>query len=84
MASAAASCMECAHHVSHPGHLAASADHPDECLVCQFLHLVYTAAATMVLVPLVVLSRSRRFYLNSSRAQMKPWAFFTRGPPSVW
>ena len=55
VASAAVDCIDCAHHVHHSGHLTTSADHVDDCLLCQFLHLVYTVAATTVLVPLVIL-----------------------------
>ena len=81
--SAAVDCVECTHHVHH-SHYAASVDHLDDCLLCQFLHLVYTAAVTTVLVPLVISKENRRCFLSSRIAQEKPSAFFTRGPPSVF
>jgi hypothetical protein len=83
VASAAVDCMECAHHVHHSGHLAASVDHVDDCLLCQFLHLVYTVAAVTVLVPLIVSTESRRFFLNSRMTQEESSVFYTRGPPFV-
>lgn len=84
VASAATDCIDCAHHVHHSGHFTTSANHLDDCLLCHFLHLVYTTAATTVLVPLVILKQNRRCFLNSRTAQEKPSAFYTRGPPSVF
>ena len=81
VASAAVDCIDCAHHVHHSGHLTTSADHVDDCLLCQFLHLVYTVAATTVLVPLVILKQNRRFFLNSRMVQKAPSVLSTRGPP---
>lgn len=83
MASMSADCMDCAHHVHHSGHFAASVDYPDDCLLCQFLHLVYTVAAATVLVPLVILLHDRRLFLNSTIIQKEPSALTTRGPPFV-
>ena len=80
--SASVDCVECAHHMHH-SHYAASVDHLDDCLLCQFLHLVYTAAVTTVLVPLVVLAQHRRFFLNGRTTQVQPSVLYTRGPPSV-
>ena len=79
--SATIDCMECAHHVHHPGHFAASDIHIDDCLLCQFLHLVYTTAAIIVLMPLVVLAQNRCFFLNSRLIQEEPSVLYTRGPP---
>ena len=81
VASAAVDCVECAHHVHHSGHFTTSIDHMDDCLLCQFLHLVYTTAAIIVLVPLVVLAQNRRFFLNSRMIQEEPSVLYTRGPP---
>ena len=80
--SAAVDCVECAHHVHH-SHYAASVDHLDDCLLCQFLHIVYTAAVTTVLVPLLILAQHRRFFLNGRTTQGQPSVLYTRGPPSV-
>ena len=81
VASAAIDCTECAHHVHHSGHFTTSVDHLDDCLLCQFLHLVYTTAAIIVLMPLVVLAQNRRFFLNSRLIQEEPFVLYTRGPP---
>ena len=81
VASAEADCIECAHHVHHSGHFTTSVDHLDDCLLCQFLHLVYTTAAIIVLVPLVVLAQNRRFLLNCRMTQEEPSVRYTRGPP---
>ena len=43
-----ASCVECAHHVNHPGHF--------DCVLCQFLSLVYTSAAVIQAVTFVALT----------------------------
>lgn len=79
--STATDCVDCAHHVHHSGYVTTLADHMDDCLLCQFLHLVYTAAAIIVLVPLVVLAQNRRFFLNSRITQMEPSVLYIRGPP---
>lgn len=80
--SATIDCMECAHHVHHSGHFAASDIHLDDCLLCQFLHFVYLAAASAVLVPLIISTQSRRFFLNSRIICEEPSVRFTRGPPA--
>ena len=81
VASAAVNCTECANHVHHSGHFTTSVEHPDDCLLCQFLHLVYTTAAIIVLVPLVVLAQNRRFFLNSRMIHEEPSVLYRRGPP---
>lgn len=83
VASVAIDCVDCAHHVHH-SHYAASADHLDDCLLCQFLHFVYTVAATTVIVLLVTSKQNRRFFLDSRKAQEEPSVLYTRGPPSLW
>jgi hypothetical protein len=76
-------CMECVHHVHHSGHLSTTVDHLDDCLLCQFLSFVYTAAATTLLLPLVIFAQNRRCFLNSKIKSGEPSVLFTRGPPSV-
>ena len=83
VASAFEDCVECAHHVHHSGHWAVSADHLDNCLICQFLHFIYTPAATIVLVLLVILARNRRYFLESRMTHRGPSVLYTRGPPYV-
>lgn len=82
VASAAVDCVDCAHHVHHSGHFSASVNHVDNCLLCQFLHLVYSVAAATVLVPLVIFKQNRRFFLNSSLSLKESTVLCTRGPPS--
>ena len=74
-------CMECIHHVHHSGHLAAASDNVDDCLLCQFIHFVFTVAATTVLAPLAVLKQNRRFFLNSSIVLEETSVHSVRGPP---
>ena len=47
-ANQASDCVECAHHVHHSGHLTATAEQLDDCVLCQFLSLVYTPATTLL------------------------------------
>ena len=47
-ANLAADCVECAHHVHHSGHFTAATEHVNDCVLCQFLSLVYTPAATLL------------------------------------
>ena len=51
-----ASCVECAHHVNHPGHFTSAVEHLDDCVLCQFLSLVYTPAAVIQAVIFVALT----------------------------
>jgi hypothetical protein len=51
-----ASCVECAHHVNHPGHFTSAIEHLDDCVLCQFLSLVYTPAAVVQAVTFVALT----------------------------
>ena len=49
-ANLAADCVECAHHIHHSGHFTAATEHVNDCVLCQFLSLVYTPAATLMVV----------------------------------
>lgn len=51
-----ANCVECAHHVNHPGHFTSAVEHLDDCVLCHFLSLVYTPAAVILAVTFVVLT----------------------------
>lgn len=74
-------CSDCAHHVSHPGHLSASVSHGYDCVLCQFLSLPFVMAAVLgggclllyhkVLRQSVVESAPRRVVLTRKQ----------RGPP---
>lgn len=76
-------CMDCAHHVHHSDHFTTSANHFGDCLLCQFLQLVYTVAVPTVLVPLVIFKQDRRFFLTNRIVQKKLSVLYTRGPPSM-
>ena len=48
----AVDCADWMHHVHHSGHFTADASHLDDCVLCQFLSLVYTPAAVLqVIIP---------------------------------
>ena len=83
VADTAIDCVDCAQHVHHSGHFTTLANHLDDCLLCQFLHFVYTAAATASLMALVAVTQNRRFALKNRTAQVKPSVLYTRGPPSM-
>ena len=48
--SATIDCTDCMHHVHHSGHFTADASHMDDCVLCQFISLVYTAATILLVV----------------------------------
>ncbi|MBO4451677.1 MAG: hypothetical protein J5770_04585 [Bacteroidaceae bacterium] len=74
-------CVECAHHVHHHGHLSASDNYLDDCLLCQFFHFVYMVAAITALIPFANFSQIRRCVLKSRTEQRPPLVLYTRGPP---
>ena len=47
---------ETANHVNHPGHFTSAVEHLDDCVLCQFLSLVYTPAAVIQAVIFVALT----------------------------
>jgi len=47
---AAIDCADCTHHVHHSGHFTVDANHMDDCVLCQFLSLVYTPATILLVV----------------------------------
>lgn len=47
---AAGECDQCVHHLPHSGHLTAGGGLQHDCLLCQFLSLVYVAAAVTTLI----------------------------------
>ena len=50
VANTAIDCADCAHHVHHSGHLTADSNNMDDCVLCQFLSLIYTPAAILLVV----------------------------------
>ncbi len=83
VADAGTDCVECAHHIHHSGHLTIGFDHVDACVLCQFLHFVYTAAVVMVLLPLASLLRASRYFLSARRVGGVLAVRSTRGPPCL-
>ena len=51
-----ANCVECAHHLNHPGHFTSAVEHLDDCVLCQFLSLAYAPAAVIQTVIFVALT----------------------------
>ena len=47
VANDAIDCADCTHHMHHSGHFTVDANHLDDCILCQFLSLVYTPAAVL-------------------------------------
>ena len=47
VANVAIDCADCTHHMHHSGHFTVDANHLDDCILCQFLSLVYTPAAVL-------------------------------------
>ena len=76
-------CSACAHHVHHSGHLTADANHMDDCVLCQFLSLVYTPAASLlVVIPFCMTILATPSSINTvccEANQYKP----TRAPPFI-
>lgn len=80
---AAADCVECAHHVHHSGHFTIAPDHIDDCVLCQFLSLVYTAATATILVLFVNFTQKGRLFLCNCSTQKEPSLLCTRAPPAI-
>ena len=73
-------CSGCVQHHCH-GHLAELPTTIHSCVLCQFVQFVYVAAATTVLLSLVVLAHHRRYFQKSRITSEKASVFYTRGPP---
>lgn len=43
-------CGDCTHHIHHSGHITTAVEHIDDCVLCQFLSLVYTPAVILLVV----------------------------------
>ena len=76
-------CFECEHHVHHPGHLTATTSDHHDCLLCQFLSLVYTPAALLAVgspvSPICVVRPFSRCFVCSGTDLHKP----SRAPPFI-
>ena len=59
IADSANDCKECAHHVRHSAHFTMAYEHLDDCVLCQFLNLIYTTTATLtVAIPVCLTVRT--------------------------
>jgi hypothetical protein len=81
IANVAADCVECAHHMHHSGHFTVATDHMDDCVLCQFLTLVYTAASATLLMLFIKFIQKERFILCHALVLREPSLLCTRGPP---
>ena len=71
------------HHIHHSGHITTVAEHIADCVLCQFLSLVYTTATAAMLVLFVSFTQKVRFRLCYILLQREPSIWCTRGPPFV-
>jgi hypothetical protein len=78
-----AECADCVHHIHHSGHFTIAAEHIDDCVLCQFLSLVYTAATASLLVLFINFIQRGWFLLHSPIIQRELSLWYTRGPPSL-
>jgi len=76
-------CGDCAHHIHHSGHITTAAEHFADCVLCQFLSLVYTTATVSFIVLCVNYAQKRRFFFNSIILQRESSLWCTRGPPFI-
>lgn len=83
IANTVAECADCAHHIHHSGHFTTTAEHIDDCVLCQFLNLVYTTATATLLVLFIRFTQKGWFPQCSTIIQREPSLWCTRGPPSV-
>ncbi|MBP5798390.1 MAG: hypothetical protein J6W43_00580 [Prevotella sp.] len=83
MTGAAIDCADCTHHVHHSGHLTVDTNHMDDCVLCQFISLVYTAAAILLVAilfsPTIQVIPSNVNFISRKIDQYKS----TRAPPFI-
>ena len=80
--SADAECAECVAHQCH-GHIAQTDVSPDDCVLCQFLSLTFTAAAIAVVSFIFNVSRIINVPLSCAVCGTTWGNIVTRGPPTV-
>ena len=74
-------CAECVAHQCH-GHIAQTDVSPDDCVLCQFLSLTFTAAATAVVAFIFNVSRITVVPLSCAVCGTRWGNIVTRGPPA--
>lgn len=80
---AAIDCADCTHHVHHSGHFTIDTSHLDDCVLCQFLSLVYTPAVILlVVIPFSLTIRGILSNINFEYCKVVLYKS-TRGPPFI-
>lgn len=74
-------CVECLHHVHHPGHLSSTSAQIGHCVLCQLATVPFCAAATLVLSIFVAERTLRRYECLTSMVCTLPRAYAGRAPP---
>ena len=75
-------CAECVAHQCH-GHIGQTDSSSDDCVLCQFLSLTFTAAATAVVSFIFNVSRIINVPLSCAVCGTTWGNIVTRGPPTV-
>ena len=77
------SCTECVNHVPHSGHVSLLTAHSCDCLLCQFVALVYVAGAATLLSILAPVWRTPQADCSAFCPSVFSLTATTRGPPTV-
>ena len=75
-------CIQCAHHLPHPGHLSNAASGMQECVLCHFIGLPFLLSLVLALTPLhrsISLERADR---ADGIASTHPHSRHSRAPPA--
>ena len=77
-------CEQCAHHVSHAGHLSAADSHTYNCVLCQFLTLPFVPAVVVGTLFIFTLHRiSRQWQIHYAPCSVII-SHSQRGPPALF
>lgn len=83
MADSAIDCEECAHHIHHSGHFTMAYEHLDDCVLCQFLNLIYTTTVTLsVAIPVCLTTRVATSNVDTVFCEVRQ-NNSTRAPPFI-
>ena len=74
------SCELCEHHQPHPAHLSSS-DHPDNCLICQFLGIGFLPEASAEVVAVIADGSDCRVASSQDAPSVQLELLSTRAPP---
>ena len=83
VANAASCCVDCTHHVHHSGHFSKATNQLDDCVLCQFLCLVYTASTTTIITLAVSYILKRQYYICNIAIQEASYPLNPRAPPFI-